>query len=161
MPGLGAYAALAAVIFIVGCASSSEEAPPAPASDPTLPDGSKYVVDLTDDEALALCQWESERLHFGNCLDDAIVLSRSTNCADSLAACTAPDAVASVLLECVAGTRDAAQSCDTTVAERLKCDLDLKQQYDAMPRCEQVTDQVIREVLYRMSPASCIALRCP
>jgi hypothetical protein len=161
MPGLGAYAALAAVIFIVGCASSSEEAPPAAEGDATLPDGSKYVVDLTDDEALALCQWESERLHYGNCLDDAILLSRSRSCSDFLASCTAPDAVASVLLECVAGTRDEAQSCDTTVAERLKCDLDLKQQYDAMPPCDRVTDQAIREVLYRMSPASCIVLRCP
>jgi hypothetical protein len=145
---------------MVGCASSSGEAP-APESHPTLPDGDKYVVDLTDDEALALCQWESERLHYGNCLDDAIVLSRSVSCAESLAACTAPDAVASVLLECVAGTRDEARSCDTTVAERLKCDLDLKQQYDAMPSCDQVTDQVIREVLYRMSPTSCSVLRCP
>jgi hypothetical protein len=60
----------------------------------------------------------------------------------------------------VAGTRDAAQACDTTVAERLQCDVDLKRQYDGLPSCDQVTDQVIREVLYSISPPSCTVLRC-
>lgn len=160
MSGLGARAALAAVAVILGCASSSEPSPP-PAGDTTLPEGSKSVIDLTDEEALALCEWESERLHYGDCLDDAILLSRSTSCADSLAACTAPDAVATTLLACVAGTRDPPWACDTTVAERLKCDADLKRQYEALPPCDRVTDEAIRNVLYRTSPPSCSALLCP
>jgi hypothetical protein len=159
MVGLRTRVALAAVVVIAGCASSSE-APPTPESDPPLPDGSKYVVELSDDEALALCEWESERLHYGNCLASAILLSRSASCTDSLATCTAPDAIASKILACVAETLDPARSCDTTVAERLKCDVELKPRYDALPSCDQVTDQAIRQVLYDTIPPSCSALGC-
>jgi len=160
MPALRAHLAAAALFVSFGCASS-DDAPPADANEPALPDGSKLARDLSDDEALALCEWESKRLHYGNCLDDAILLSRTESCADSLAACTAPDVIASVLLGCVDDTLDPARSCDTTVAERLRCDADLKRQYDAMPSCDRVTDQAIHDVLYRESPASCLALRCP
>jgi hypothetical protein len=157
MSGPRAHVALA-LFAIVGCASSSE----APAAgDASLPDGSRYLVDLSDEEALALCEWESERLHYGDCLDDAIVGSANRSCTESLATCTAPDAVANAILACMAGARDEAGSCDRTVAERLTCDIDLKRHYDALPSCEQVTDQTIRDVLYGVFPPSCDALRCP
>src|SRR6185503_19413816 len=91
-----ARAAVAAVAVVAGCSSASSEAPNEHASAPSLPEGSRRVVELTDDEALALCEWESERLHYGNCLDDALLLSRHMSCADSLASCTAPDAIASM-----------------------------------------------------------------
>src|SRR5688572_15308023 len=158
MVGLGACAALAAAV-LAGCASSSE-APPDPATNPSLPDGSKLLVDLTDAEALALCEWESDRLHYGNCLDDAILLSRSRSCTNYLAMCTAPDAIASQLIECARNAVDRERYCDTTVADRLRCDLDLQRQYDALPPCDRVTDEVVREVLYSMSPPSCAALGC-
>ena len=157
----GARAAVAAVALIAGCSSASSEAPNEPASASGLPEGNRHVVDLSDDEALALCEWESERLHYGNCLDDALLLSRSMSCADRLASCTAPDVVASVILGCVAAMLDPALSCDTTVSERLACDLDLERRYDALPSCDRVTDEVIHEILYSMSPPSCTVLRCP
>jgi hypothetical protein len=158
MSGLEAHVAFATFALILGCASSRE----APAeSDPTLPDESRYLVDLTDDEALALCEWESERLHYGNCLDNAILGSGSRSCTASLAACTARDAIANAIIACMERTRDEASSCDTTVGERLKCDVDLKRQYDALPSCDRVTEQTIRDVLYGMFPPSCTALRCP
>jgi hypothetical protein len=159
MVGLGVRAAFAAAV-VVGCASSSE-GPPDPVSNPGLPNGSKLLVDLTDAEALTLCEWESDRLHYGNCLDDAILLSRSMSCSNSLAACTAPDAIASQIIACARDTVDRARSCDITVAERLRCDLDLQRQYDALPPCDRVTDEVVRDVLYSTSPPSCSALRCP
>jgi hypothetical protein len=158
MSGLEAPVAFATFALILGCASS-REAPAA--SDPTLPDASRYLVDLTDDEALALCEWESERLHYGNCLDDAIVASGNTTCTEALATCTAPDAIANAIVACMERTRDEALSCDKTVGERLKCDFDLKRQYDALPSCDRVTDQTIRDVLYGMFPPSCTVLRCP
>jgi hypothetical protein len=156
-----ARAAIAAVAVIAACSSASSEAPNEPASDPILPEGSRRVVELTDDEALALCEWESERLHYGNCLDDALLLSRSMSCADSLSSCTAPDAVASTILACVAATLDPALSCDTTVSERLACDLDLERRYDALPSCDRITDEIIHDILYGTSPPSCTVLRCP
>jgi hypothetical protein len=160
MVGLGVRAAFAAAAVVAGCASSSES-PPDPTSNPDLPDGSKLLVDLTDAEALALCEWESDRLHYGNCLDDAILLSRSMSCTSSLAACTAPEAIASQLIECARNTVDRERYCDTTVAERLRCDLDLQRQYDALPPCDRVTDEVVREVLYSTFPPSCATLGCP
>jgi len=153
------YAVALSLATACGGTSDAEKSTAAP--DPGLPPGSARLVDLSDDEALRLCTWQSERLHYGYCLQNGIILRDLHNCQEYVDACTAPDVVAGLVVDCVESTLDPAKSCETTVTDVERCTLDLQAQYAGLPACDRVTDAAFHDVLYRMSPASCEKLRCP
>ena len=162
MVGLVHRLAVGAALVSLACRASSGADSGTNPGDPALPPGDTRLVDLDGDEALRLCEWQSESLHAGYCLQNAIIHGRAFgDCAEQLAECMAPDAVASLILDCVDSTLDPARSCEARVADEVRCTIDLKAVYDTMPPCDQVTDEAFRRVLYRMGPASCDALQCP
>jgi hypothetical protein len=152
----------AVALLALGCSGTSDvEGPPAP-RDPGLPPGASRLVDLSGDAALRLCEWQSERLHYGYCLQNAIISGRSPQaCATMLQTCTEPNAVGAKIVDCVEATLDPARSCEATVAEVERCTTDLQARYAGLPSCDGLTEAQFREVLYGTSPPSCEKLRCP
>jgi hypothetical protein len=152
----------AIALLALGCSGTSDvERPPAP-RDPGLPPGASRLVDLSGDDALRLCEWQSERLHHGYCLQNAIISGRVPEaCATMLNGCTEPNAVSVMIVDCVEATLDPARSCEATVAEVERCTIDLHARYARLPSCEGLTEAQFREVLYSTSPPSCVKLRCP
>lgn len=159
----GAFvAALLSAVLLPSCGSGAGTADTdMPASSELPPPGAR-LVELTPDQALSLCEWQSALLHAGFCRQNALIASRSgQDCAAYLTACTAPDRVATEILTCAQTTRDPARACDHTVAEVQACARDVERQYAAQPTCQTLTDENFRDVLYRMSPPSCERLECP
>ena len=144
-----------------GCGSQSDAAERRASASAALPPSSTRLVDLSYEQALGLCEWESERLHAGYCLAGAIISHPlPADCAAAVELCGAPDSVAYKLLACASETLDPAKACEATVEARLRCAADLERQYAALPACANLSEAAVRSVLYRMSPESCVALRC-
>lgn len=167
--GLGGL--LAASACAGGSGAPSADTSP---SDPPLP-ADKLLRELSGAEAEALCEWESALLARGNCLQNAIIsggfqaqisadpatLAASQGiCRTELELCTAPDRIATGVLDCTRQIQTGFLKCPLHVSDTEACDHDLAKSYAAQPECGALTEESFRQVLYRMDPASCHHPEC-
>jgi hypothetical protein len=141
---------------------------------PSLP-ADKPLRELNRAEAEALCEWESALLARGNCLQNAILsggfraqisadpatLANARGvCSTELELCTAPDAIATGILDCAEQIQTGFPKCALRVSDAESCDHDLARAYAMQPECGALTEESFRQVLHRTDPPSCLHPEC-
>jgi hypothetical protein len=141
---------------------------------PSLP-ADKPLRELSRVEAQALCEWESALLARGNCMQNAIlsggfqaqisadpatVANARGICGTELELCTAPDAMATGILDCTKQIQTGFLKCALRVSDAESCDRDLARDYAMQPECGALTEESFRQVLYRTDPVSCQHPEC-